>query len=114
MAIYRRSLGADRNNVEALNNLAFQLTLHEDSPEEALKLIDRALDIAGPNTTLLDTRALILMQLNQGDKALKALREAVSLQPDEPIRYFHMARAYQMTNAPGEARECLSDPEPWA
>jgi tetratricopeptide (TPR) repeat protein len=106
-AIYRRSLGANRDNVEALNNLAWQLALREDNPEEALKLVDRALDIAGPNPTLLDTRAVVLMQLNQGDKAVEALREAVSSQPDKPIRYFHLARAYQMTNAPTKAREAL-------
>ena len=106
-AIYRRSLGANRDNVEALNNLAWQLALREHNPEEALRLVDRALDIAGPNPTLLDTRAVVLMQLNQGDKAVEALREAVSSQPDIPIRYFHLARAYQMTNAPTKAREAL-------
>jgi tetratricopeptide (TPR) repeat protein len=106
-AIYRRSLGANRDNVEALNNLAWQLALRANKPEEALKLIDRALDIAGPNPTLLDTRAVVLMQLNQGDKAVAALREAVSSQPDDPIRHFHLARAYQMTNALTEARKAL-------
>ncbi|MGA7499844.1 MAG: tetratricopeptide repeat protein [Isosphaeraceae bacterium] len=106
-AIYRRSLGANRDNVEALNNLAWQLALREDNPEEALKLVDRALDIAGPNPTLLDTRAVILMQLNQGDKAVEALREAVRSRPDKPTYYFHLARAYQMTKSPSEARKAL-------
>ena len=51
-AIYRRSLGANRDNVEALNNLAWQVALREGSPQEALKLVDRALEIAGPEPDL--------------------------------------------------------------
>ena len=97
----------NRDNIEALNNLAFQLALRENSSEEALKLVDRALDIAGPNPILLDTRAVVLMQLNQGDKAIEALHEAVNSRPDKPTYYFHLARAYQMTNAPAEARKAL-------
>ena len=106
-SIYRRLLGAKRNNVEALNSLAWQLALRENNSAEALELVDRAIDIAGPNPTLLDTRAVVLMQLSQGDKALDALREAVRSQPDRPTYYFHLARAYQMTNATTEAREAL-------
>ena len=59
-------------------------------PDEALKLIDRALDIAGPNPTLLDTRAVILMQLREGEKAVEAVREAVRSRPEKPIYYFHL------------------------
>ena len=47
------------------------------------------------------------MQLNQGDKAIEALHEAVNSRPDKPTYYFHLARAYQMTNAPAEARKAL-------
>ncbi len=106
-AIYRQSLGANRDNVEALNNLSWQLALRENKPEEALTLVDRALDIAGPNPTLLDTRAVILMELSLGDKAVEAILESVRLQPDKPVRYFHLARAYHMTHAPSEARKAL-------
>ena len=47
------------------------------------------------------------MQLNQGDKAVEALREAVRSRPDKPTYYFHLARAYQMTKSPSEARKAL-------
>jgi tetratricopeptide (TPR) repeat protein len=106
-AIYRWLLEANRDNVEVLNNLAWQLALRNKNSEEALKLVDRAIDIAGPNPTLLDTRAVVLMQLSQGDKAGEVLREAVSSDPDKPIYYFHLARALQMTNSPSEARKAL-------
>ena len=106
-AIYRRLLEANRDNVEALNNLAWQLALRDKNCEEALKLVDRAIDIAGPNSTLLDTRAVVLMQLGQGDKAREVLEEAVSSDPDRPIYYFHLARALKMTNSPSEALEAL-------
>jgi len=106
-AIYRRLLEANWDNVEALNNLAWQLALRDKNCEEALKLVDRAIDIAGPNSTLLDTRAVVLMQLGQGDKAREVLEEAVSSDPDRPIYYFHLARALKMTNSPSEALEAL-------
>ena len=106
-AIYRRLLEANRDNVEALNNLAWQLALRDKNSEEALKLVDRAIDIAGPNPTLLDTRAVVLMQLSQGDKAREVLQEAVSSDPDKPIYYFHLARALKMTSSPSEALEAL-------
>ena len=106
-AIYRRLLQTNRDNVEALNNLAWQLALREQKSDEALKLVDRALDIVGPNPGLLDTRAIALMRLSQGEKALDALHEAVSSQPGKPIYHFHMAQAYKMTNSPSQARKAL-------
>ena len=112
-ALYRRALGANQDNVEALNNLAWQLALRDEDSAEALRLVDRALDIAGPNPALLGTRAVVLMQLSQGDKAVEALLEAVSSEPERPIYYFHLARAYQMTNAPSQARKSLARSKCW-
>ena len=103
-AIYRQSLAANKDNVEALNNLAWQLALRDQKSEESLALVDRAIDIAGPNPALLDTRAVVLMQLSRADKALEDILQAVSSDPDKPVRYFHL-RAYHMTNAPVEARK---------
>ncbi len=106
-AIYRRLLGTNRDNLEALNNLAWQLALRGQKFDEALALIDRALDIAGSNPTLLDTRGAVLMQLDRGNNAVKALQEAVRSQPEKALYYFHLARAYQLTNSHVEAREAL-------
>ena len=106
-AIYRRLLGTNPDNVDALNSLAWQLALRNKNSDEALELVDRAIDVAGPNPTLLDTRGVVLMQLGEGDKARDVLQEAVSSDPGKPIYYFHLARALQMTNAPLEARKAL-------
>ena len=94
----------NRDNVEALNNLSWQLALVGQSFDEALALIDRALGIAGPNPTLLDTSAVILTQLSRFDDAVEALREAVRSQPEKAICYFHLARAYHTANNFVEAR----------
>ncbi|MFI5457357.1 MAG: tetratricopeptide repeat protein [Isosphaerales bacterium] len=110
-AIYRRLLGANQDNVEVLNNLAWQLALRDHKSKEALTLVDRAIDIAGRNPALLDTRAVVLMQLSQGDKALQDIRDAVSSEPDKPVRYFHLARAFHMTNAHADARKALERSE---
>ena len=51
------------------------------------------------------------MQLSRADKALEDILQAVSSDPDKPVRYFHLARAYHMTNAPVEARKALDRSE---
>ncbi len=106
-AIFRRILSANRDNVEAMNNLAWLLAHRDKSAEEALKLVDRAIDVAGPNPSLLDTRAVVLLQIGQGDKAREALQEAVSSDPDKSVCYYHLARTLQMTNLTSEARKAL-------
>ena len=106
-AIYRQSLGPNRDNVEALNNLAWQMALHEGKPKDALKLVDRAIDVAGPNPMLLDTKAVVLMQLEEGHQAVDALLVALNHYPDRPTYYFHLASAYRMTRAQAEAHRAV-------
>jgi len=101
-------LQANKDNFEVLNNLAWQLALHDQKADEALTLVDRAIDLAGPNPALLDTRAVVLMQLNEAGKALNDLRDSLTYEPDKPTRYFHLARAYQMALLPAEARKALA------
>ena len=107
-AIYRRLLAGNRNNIEVLNNLAWQLVLSNKNLKEALGLVDRAIDIAGPDPALLDTRAVVLMRLGQADEAQRVLREAVNSDPDGAIYYFHLARALKMTDSRSEAREAFA------
>jgi cellulose synthase operon protein C len=106
-AICRQVLETNKDNLEALNNLAWLLALHDQNAKEALTLANRAIDLAGHNPTLLDTRAVVFLQLNQAEKALDDLRESLTYEPDKPRRYFHLAQAYQMALAPAEARKAL-------
>jgi tetratricopeptide (TPR) repeat protein len=121
-AIYRQVLKNDKSNLVALNNLAWLVALHDDKPEEALVLINQALNQTGLQPSMLDTRAVI--HLKQGEQleasgqmdqarqlyelAIRDLETAVSMQA-EPAMYFHLARAYLKVNRQEDAKKALED-----
>ena len=72
-----------------LNNLAFMNAIRGRNLAESRKMIDEAIDILGPNSDLLDTRAVALIG-HDNDQALKDLNEAIAESPDA-IKYFHRA-----------------------
>jgi tetratricopeptide (TPR) repeat protein len=80
-------------NLVALNNLAWLLGQKTD-PAEALKLIERAIARYGPRPELLDTRAIVQLNLGNVDKALLDLERVVNEAPT-PTRLFHLSRAYE-------------------
>jgi tetratricopeptide (TPR) repeat protein len=92
MALYRRILQTGPDNVVALNNLAFVLTMRGDQPDEALALVNRAIDIAGPLPEFLDTRAVIYLKTKQGELAVKDLQQAIAQVPLANV-YYHLAAA---------------------
>jgi len=91
----------------ALNNLATLLAERDGKRDEALKLIDRALLIAGREPGLLDTKGTIL--LFKGDAAAAAANlEAAAREPDADPRYrFHLALAYRNLNRTDDAKSEL-------
>jgi tetratricopeptide (TPR) repeat protein len=88
---YRQVIATDGNNARALNNLAWLLALREQKGDEALPMIQRAIDLFGPRPDLLDTRALVYLALGQPDKARVDLKAAIADTPTA-TRYLHLAR----------------------
>ena len=62
--LFRRSL-ASNPRIRGLNNLAWLLSHRDRASPGALELINRAIDVAGEDPGLLDTRAVIFLQLGQ-------------------------------------------------
>jgi tetratricopeptide (TPR) repeat protein len=106
VALNRRILAEDSSNSGAMNNLAWLLAQHEGRGAEALKLVDRALELKGPEPTLLDTRAMVYLTLGQGDRALKDLEKVVEEAPTAS-RYFHLARAHWAVKQREAASEAM-------
>src|SRR5262249_35815123 len=104
--VYRDLLERNATNLLALNNLAWLLAINQNKGEEALKLIDKAIQIAGPAGDFLDTQASVYMVLGRHDDAGKALEDAVQQTPTG-LRFFHMTRA------PEKAGHRDSAKEPW-
>jgi tetratricopeptide (TPR) repeat protein len=106
-ALYRQVLTKDERNHVALNNLAFLLAQRPEGAAEALALIQRAVETHGPRPEFLDTRAVIYLAMNQAEKAVADLEQAVADAPT-PAKYFHQARAHHLARNPRAAREALA------
>lgn len=102
----RKVLELEPHNRLALNNLAWLLAQRNGAGDEALTLINRAIDVAGPRAELLDTRASVHMARQRGDLALKDMEAALADNPTPP-RYFHLAQAHRLTNNAKQAAEAL-------
>lgn len=90
--LYRRTLELSPGSVITLNELALLLALNGGQTEEALRLIDRAVDAAGPLPFLLDTRATVYLSAGQHAAAIKDLRDAIADAPSA-AKHFHLAQA---------------------
>jgi tetratricopeptide (TPR) repeat protein len=76
----------------AKNNLGFLLTLLNERTEEAEKLINEAMEVYGPVSDILDTRAIVRMSLKEYDQAVEDMSLATSLS-DDPVKFYHYAQA---------------------
>jgi tetratricopeptide (TPR) repeat protein len=111
LQLYRRVLEltpGDRLRVTALNNLA---TLAAEQPQrlgEAMKTIEQAIAIAGPQPGLLDTKAMILVYDGKAKEGVGLLEDAVRESHDPRYR-FHLAVAcFRMGDEP-RARQAFKD-----
>jgi tetratricopeptide (TPR) repeat protein len=107
-AYYRQVVAVDANNVRALNNLAWLLALRGRKGDEALPLIQRAIDVAGPRPDLLDTRALVYLAMERPDRARADLKAAIDDLPTA-TRYLHLARVCQMAGDADGATAALKE-----
>ena len=104
---YREVLGKNSGNAYAMNNLAVLLALQGIKLDESLKLIDQAIEIAGPMAPMLDSRASVYVAMNDSDAALTDMADALA-DGETPVRYFHQAQAYELAgqhNAAAAAME---------
>jgi len=90
---YRKCLDSEPRNALVLNNLAFLMANTENRLDEALAMVNTAIEVAGPRSELLDTRAAIYLKRNQPDLAIKDSLQAVS-QDGKPAAYCRLALGY--------------------
>jgi tetratricopeptide (TPR) repeat protein len=105
--LYRQAIDADKNNVIALNNLAYLLALRKEESAEPLELLNRAIRVAGSAPELIDTRALIRLKQGETRQAIKDLEEALTEAPSASLCY-HLAQAHKVAKDHAAAREALT------
>jgi tetratricopeptide (TPR) repeat protein len=110
VAVYREVLRREPENILALNNLAWTMSLDrrdEANLRESLSYIQRAIDVAGPLDELLDTRARILFESGQQGEALRDMCDAVNQAPSA-ARLNDYALMLQKAGKPQEAEKALA------
>jgi tetratricopeptide (TPR) repeat protein len=107
VAAYKRILARDDVpdyvRASANNNLAFLLAMMKQNLDEALAGANEAIEILGPNSDILDTRALVYLHKGEFDKAVEDLQMAVKAGATAS-KYFHLAEALL---AAGDAQGAL-------
>lgn len=84
------------------NNLAYLLALTGDSYDRALTLVNEAIEMIGPVSDVLDTRAVVHIARGRGEEAAADMRMAVRTQATA-MKYFHLAQAELMVENPKAA-----------
>src|SRR5262249_41903499 len=107
VALYRRIVQIYPRSVPALNNLAMILAERPADRAEALRLIDDAINIAGKDPGLLDTKGAILVYAGRSREAVPFLESAIREAEADPRHHFHLALAYRDQGKTEEARSQL-------
>jgi predicted Zn-dependent protease len=109
IAIFRRILAKDPNNVFVLNNFATVLAERPNQRGEALKHIGRAIEIAGRRASLLDTQGTIFLKIGEPRQAIACLEEATAGGASDARYYLHLAAAYQQAQRFDDAQRMLTE-----
>ena len=92
-AAFELILVKEPDNHQALNYLGYMLADLGQDLDYALKLIRKAVDLSPDNAAYLDSYGWVYYKLEDYDKAIKYLKQAVALQND-PVLFDHLGDAY--------------------
>jgi Flp pilus assembly protein TadD len=106
VGLFRQVLKLRPKEAQAMNNLAFALSLKPDGLDEAIEWLDKAIGIAGRNPELLDSKGWVLFLKGDVPEAVGALKDALLNLPGDPRHRFHLALAYR---AQGKAQEAAAE-----
>jgi tetratricopeptide (TPR) repeat protein len=90
----------------ALNDLAWLLQ-QRGADEEALRMIEKSLQIDNRNPSSWDTYGVILIKLGRLQDAEEAVSLALSQEPGNPGYVLHMAQILEKKNLPDKALELI-------
>jgi Flp pilus assembly protein TadD len=91
--LYREVLAAKPGSVYCLNNCALAVSLTGQRHDEALRLINQAIQYAGPQGELLDTRGMVRLAAGQAAAAVDDFQKALA-ERSTPETLFHLALAH--------------------
>ena len=101
---FRRALEIEPNNPLVLNNLGYSMVERGENLEEALKMIQRALDSAPGKGEYLDSLGLAYFKLGRLSEAEAPLLEAARQFPSSSTVHEHLGDVYAGQGKPDHAR----------
>ncbi len=78
-----------------LNNLAFLLATQGRNRDEAIKIIDQAVNTFGPQSDMLDTRGIIYLSKGDVPQAVADLTDSIVATEPKAVQFIHLAMASQ-------------------
>ncbi len=91
-----------------LNTLAWLLAIQDQrKAEEALTLIERTIELAGPVAALLDTRAVVRIRTGEPAKAIGDLETLRASNPAHAASAVHLGWAYQLSGRSVDAKKAF-------
>jgi len=100
----REILRQSPRNPIALNNLGYFLTERDEKFDEALKLIEQALEIDPLNPFYLDSLGWVYFKLGNLSEAEKYLKEALQIDDSSSTIHEHLGDVYQKQGKPESAK----------
>ncbi|MBN8482380.1 MAG: tetratricopeptide repeat protein, partial [Xanthomonadales bacterium] len=99
----RRIIAEDADSAEALNALGYTLADRTDRIDEALVLIEKALELKPEEASIIDSYGWVQFRLGHLDVAVRELRRAFAKTPDAEIAA-HLGEALWASGERDEAR----------
>lgn len=101
-AIYLELLARNSQELVVLNNLAVLNAFEKRSLNESLAMLDTAIKLAGPQSALLDSKAMVLLAAIRNSEAADMARRAIATK-DAASHRFHLAQALAREGKQDEA-----------
>lgn len=103
--LLRAALKLDPDSPMLLNALGYTYASHGVHLEEALSLVEKALDKTPESPTVLDSKAWALFRLGRLEEAEAIQRRAIALRDDHPVMLDHMGDILEKRGKHAEAVE---------
>jgi len=103
-ADFRAALAIQPDQPTVLNYLGYSMVERQENLEEALEMIERAVEGEPDSGYIVDSLAWALYRLGRYDEALPHMERAVELMPTDPVLNDHLGDVYWAVGREREAR----------
>lgn len=103
-ADFRQALVLNPGQPQVLNNLGYSLVEQRRNLDEALDMIERAVEAQPESGYIVDSLGWVLYRLGRFEEAVEPMERAVELLPNDPIVNDHLGDVYWLVGRQREAR----------